>query len=215
MYTYLYCMILSHISLQNYFKKFPKFRKFPIKILFQACRSTGPVDRIYSRPGWSTGQSTEPSVQGVHVLCTSVGRLTGRPTGSSLLSVFGRSTGRSTDNAKWHFSLATGRPTGRPSPTASCQLDCRLTGPVDRQPSTAANGYFSEILYWDSLEILLSAYSEILAAIFWPSNLVLIIFWSPLIPINSGDWSLAKYKKNTYCFQVSIERKSVSRLSIL
>jgi len=30
MYIYLYCMILSHISSQNYFKNFPKFRKIPI-----------------------------------------------------------------------------------------------------------------------------------------------------------------------------------------
>ena len=146
MYTYLFSMILSHIPLQNYFENFPKFKNFPIKILFQACRSTGPVNR--SIPGLTgrPGRSTEPWDQGVHVLCTSVGRPTGRPTGSSSLSVFGRST----DSSKRKFSLAAGRPTGRPSPTASCQLDCQSTGPIDRQPSTAPNGsfHFYVFLFW-------------------------------------------------------------------
>ena len=88
MYIYLYSMILSHISLQNYFENFPKSRKFPYSILFQAWRSAVPVDRIHSRLGRSTGRSIAPCVQDVHVLCTSIGRPTGRPTESSLLSVF-------------------------------------------------------------------------------------------------------------------------------
>ena len=54
MYIYLYSMILSHISLQNYFENFPKSRKILLQNLFQAWRSTVPVDRTYSRPGRST-----------------------------------------------------------------------------------------------------------------------------------------------------------------
>ena len=66
MYIYLSSMIISHISLQKYFEKFPKSRKNPISKLFQAWRSTGPVDRTCSRPGLSTGRSTAPCVRDVY-----------------------------------------------------------------------------------------------------------------------------------------------------
>ena len=60
MYTYLFSMILSHISLQNKFENFPKFRKNPITKTvsglavdragrpdpFQAWPVDRPVDRV-------------------------------------------------------------------------------------------------------------------------------------------------------------------------
>ena len=74
MYTNSYSMLLNHIALQNYFKKFSKFKIFPIKVLFQAQRSigrsTGSSSGLIGRPHRSTG----PCVFGVHVLCTSAGR---------------------------------------------------------------------------------------------------------------------------------------------
>ena len=76
MYIYLSSMILSHISLQKYFEKFPKSRKNPISKsvsglavdrvgrpdLFQARMVDRPVDRVLS-----LGRAR---------LCTSVGRPT-------------------------------------------------------------------------------------------------------------------------------------------
>ena len=114
MYTYLYNMILSHISLQNYFENFPKFKNFPIK---KKSVSGLSVDRSIPGLAGRPGRSTEPWDQGVHVLCTSVGR----PTGSSLLSVFGRSTG--SVNRQFKGKIFFG---------------CRST---DR--STESNGYFA------------------------------------------------------------------------
>ena len=51
MYTNPYSMLLNHIALQNYFENFSKFKIVPIKILFQAQRSTGSSSGLIGRPG--------------------------------------------------------------------------------------------------------------------------------------------------------------------
>ena len=124
MYIYLFSMILSHISLQNYFENFPKSRKILLQNLFQAWRSTGLVDRLYSRPG----RSTETCVQDVHTCARlSVDRPIDRPKTACSLFFVGR-PGRSTASSKLCLPFAA----SRPSPTAICQKGCRSTGPVDR-----------------------------------------------------------------------------------
>ena len=76
MYIYLYSMILSHISLQNYFENFPKSRKFPYSNLFSGLA----VDRA-GRPDIFQARPVDRALcPGLARLCTSVGRPTGRPT---------------------------------------------------------------------------------------------------------------------------------------
>ena len=125
--------------------------------MFQAWRSTGLVDRLCSRLGRSTSRSIETCVQDLHGLCTSVGRPTGRPTESRLLSVFGRSTesvdrqfktvfalcGRSTSQSTepcvqdvHGLCTSVSRPTGRPTESRLLFVFGRSTGPVDRQFKT-------------------------------------------------------------------------------
>ena len=93
MFTNLYSMILNHIALQNYFENISKFKYFPIKILFQACRSTGLVDRSISGLIGRPDRSTESYGLGVHVCARLSVNRTGRPTGTTLLSGFCQSTG--------------------------------------------------------------------------------------------------------------------------
>jgi len=140
MYSYLYCMILSHISLQIYFENFSSPEKFPFYILFQAWRSTG------RSTGFIPGQA---------------GRPTGRPRPVSRTCTFVhvcRSTNRSTDlkqlalcflSVDWPKTACSlffiGRPTGRPS------VVCPLR-PVDRvQRLYAKMGYRSTGRSTDSL----------------------------------------------------------------
>ena len=135
-------------------KNFLRPKKSLFQTLFQAWRSTGPVDRA-GRPDLLQARPVDRALcPGCARLCTSISRPTGRPTGrptrTMLLSVSYRSTDRSTDSSRKIFPLVAGRPTGRPSPTTICQMDCRSTGPVDRQPSLLPNGsfFFGEILIW-------------------------------------------------------------------
>ena len=79
---------------------------------------------------------------------------------------------------------------GRPSLTASCQFWL----PVDWQPPTTPTATF---LISDLIGIFESAFSEILEAISWPIYLAYMMIFSWQIPINSGHWSIVKYKKNT------------------
>jgi len=138
MYIYLFSMLLSHISLQNYFENFLKSKINPYLFLFQAWRSTRLVDRTYSRPGRSTAQSTASCVQDVHTCARlSVDRPIDRPKTACSLFFVGR-PGRSTASSKLCLPFAA----SRPSPTAICQKGCRSTGPVDRQPAWSPNGSF-------------------------------------------------------------------------
>ena len=108
---YLFSMILSHISLQNLFEKFPKFKKSHNQNCF----------RPGGRPGRSTG-----SFPGL------AGRPTGRPCLVSRACTF--CARLSVDRQKTDCSLfSVGRPTSRPTKNI-CSLffvgrPYRLTGP--------------------------------------------------------------------------------------
>jgi len=140
MYTNLYSMILNHITFQNYLKIFQSSKNFLEKSCFR------PIGRPAGRPdpfqAWSVDRTGRPSL--VVMACTFVHVCQStRPVDrlkalcSRVLSV--DRAGRPTEQRNI-FSLATGRPTGRPSPTASLPMDCRSTGPVDRQPPAGPNG---------------------------------------------------------------------------
>ena len=194
-------MILSHISLQNLFEKFPKFRKkIPYQKLFQAWRSTGPVDRILSRLGRSTDSVDRlgrPCL--VSRACTfcarlSVDRPVGRLKAACSLFFAGRPR-RSTDSSKC-FSLW--RPVNRPVDWVQRLVANRTAGrPVwstdsRLQPPTTSFWFFGDLI-----GIWVSVFSETLRAILWTYYLVLIMFRPPPFPINRGDWSFAKTKKDT------------------
>ena len=123
MYIYLYSMILSHISLQNYFENCSKFKLFPIKKSVSGLSVDRAGRPVHSRPDRSTGPVDRVLGRGRARLCTSVGRPigrpTGRPTGSSLLSVFGRSTGSTDRQFKTKIPLCCRSTDSRPLlPTA-------------------------------------------------------------------------------------------------
>ena len=114
MYVYSSSMILSHISISKTFYKIFKVL-FLAVFLFQAGPADRPVDRSLC-PGHAR-------------LCMSVGRPTGRPTESSLLSGFlGRPTGRPPSKNCVSFLRTVDRLVD-PSPTALCQQGGR---PPDR-----------------------------------------------------------------------------------
>ena len=124
MYTNLYSMILSHIALQNYFENFSKFKKFPIIYPVSGLSVDRAGRPIHSRPDRLTGPVDRALWSGRAHLCKSVGRPTGRPTGSTLLSGFCRSTGpvdrqnkekiffgfRSTESNGYFANWTAGRP---------------------------------------------------------------------------------------------------------
>ena len=140
MYIYLFSMLLSHISLQNYFENFLKSKINPYLFLFQAWRSTGPVDRLCSRPGRSTSRSTESCVQDVHACARlSVDRPVDRPKTACSLFFGGRPTVKN--------CVCPLRPVD-PSPTASCQQGWRSTGPVDRQACQLPTALSSLVKIW-------------------------------------------------------------------
>ena len=136
MYIYLFSMLLSHISYKNYFENFPK--------------SKIPFSAYCFRPGRSTDRSIETCVQDVHACARlSVDRPVDRLEPCCSLFLVGR-PGRSTDGSKRKFPFAA----GRPSPTAICQLGCRLTGrSTDSRPgaptalSSLVNSNFVAFLY--------------------------------------------------------------------
>jgi len=113
MYIYLLSMILSHIIPTKIFWKFSQVQKNPYLFLFKAWQSTGPVNRLCSRPRRLTARSTAFGVQDVHACarllvdrpvdwpkidCSLffVSRPTGQPPVQTLFALCGRSTDEST-----------------------------------------------------------------------------------------------------------------------
>ena len=121
---YLSSMILSHISLQNYFENFQVQKNFHSENCFRPGgrpgRSTGPIPGQDGRPP----RSTASCVQDVHACARlSVDRPVDRPKTACSLFFVGRPTGRPpvvcplrpVDRAqRLYANWATGRPTGRP-----------------------------------------------------------------------------------------------------
>ena len=114
MYTYLFSMILSHISLQNYFENFPKFKNFPIKKSVSGLSVDRAGRPVPSRPGRSTAPVDRALCLGRARFCArlSVDRPVGRLKAACSLCLAGRPS-RSTGQA-WKGSgrpaLSTARP---------------------------------------------------------------------------------------------------------
>ena len=135
MYTFLYSMILDHISLQNYFEDFSKFKNCPI--MFSVSGLT--VDRagrpVHSRPDRSTGQ-VDWALRSGRACIVHVCRSTGRSTDWNHFALCFLSVDR---QFKMNFFLWL--PVDRVQRLV-CQLDCRSTD-SRLQPPTASFQRFS------------------------------------------------------------------------